>query len=432
MEDAAPPAGRAPADLIVRGISRLVTLATEPGMPGALGPLGVIERGALAAHAGRIVWCGPEVALNDAVDISPAARTLDTGGRAVIPGFVDSHTHFIFAGDRAEEFQLRHAGVSYEELANQGRGILSTVRATRGATRAELRALGAARLASFAAHGTTTVEGKTGYGLDRAAEEMCLDVMANLASVEGLPAVVPTFLGAHTLPPEFRGAPEGRARYVEIIRDELLPAFAGRARFCDVFCERTAFTIAETRSILERAATLGYLLKLHANQLGATGGARLAAELGAVSADHLDFVDDADLDVLRAAGVVGTLLPGCSFSLSVPYPSGRRLLDRGLRVALATDFNPGTSYCENMQMTIALAVSAMGMTLEEALRAATLGGAAALRLEHEVGSLEPGKRCDLAVLRVADERDLAYHFGVNLVERTIVRGQEASRDAAPI
>ena len=431
MGDAATPASRAPADLVVTGISRLVTLAAGH-VPGALGPLGVIERGALAARAGRIVWCGPEAALADAVDASSAARTLDAGGRAVIPGFVDSHTHFVFAGDRAEEFQLRHAGVSYEELAHQGRGILSTVRATRAATRAELRSLGAARLASFAAHGTTTVEGKTGYGLDRAAEEACLDVMADLAGVAGLPAVVPTFLGAHTIPPELRGAPEGRARYVALIREELLPAFAGRARFCDAFCERTAFTVAETRSILERAVTLGYLLKLHANQLGATGGARLAAELGAVSADHLDFADDADLDALRAAGVVGTLLPGCSFSLSVPYPSGRRLLDRGLRVALATDFNPGTSYCENMQMMIALAVSAMGMTLEEALRAATLGGAAALRLEHEVGSLEPGKRCDLAFLSVPDERELAYHFGVNLVERTIVRGQEARRGAAPV
>jgi imidazolonepropionase len=357
------------------------------------------------------------------------ARTVDAGGRAVIPGFVDAHTHFVFAGDRAEEFHLRHAGVGYEELARQGRGILSTVRATRAATRAELRALGAARLARFAAHGTTTVEGKTGYGLEPASEATCLAVMADLAAAPGLPAVVPTFLGAHTLPPEYRGAPEVRTRYVDLVCDEMLPAFAGRARFCDVFCERSAFTVAESRRVLERARALGYLLKMHADQLAASGGARLAAELGAVSADHLDFASDADLDALRAAGVVATLLPGCSFSLSIPYPSGRRLLDRGLRVALATDFNPGTSYCENMQLMVALAVSAMGMTLEEALEAATVGGAAALRLEDEVGSLEPGKRCDLAILAARDERELAYHFGVNLVARTIVRGEEA-RDAA--
>jgi imidazolonepropionase len=430
MHEAALPATLISADLVITNVSRLVTLA--PGrVPGALGRLGVVERGALASRAGRIVWCGAAADLADAVDAS-SARLVDADGHAVIPGFVDSHTHFIFAGDRAEEFQLRHAGVSYEELANQGRGILSTVRATRAATREELRALGAAQLASFAAHGTTTVEGKTGYGLDRAAEETCLEVMADLVSTDGLPAVVPTFLGAHTIPPEFRGSPEGHARYVDLICDELLPAFVARARFCDVFCERTAFTVPEARRILERAAELGYLLKLHANQLGATGGARLAAELSAVSADHLDFASDDDLVALRDAGVVGTLLPGCSFSLSLPYPSGRRLLDLGLRVALATDFNPGTSYCENMQMMLALAVSAMGMTLAEALEAATLGGAAALRLAEVVGSLEPGKRCDLAVLRVADERELAYHFGVNLVDRTIVRGAEVTKDGPTI
>lgn len=422
--------GRVPADLVVTSASRLVTLA--PGRTsGATGPLGVIERGALAARAGRIVWCGPEHELAGAVDAS-GARQVDAGGRAVIPGLVDAHTHLVFAGDRAEEFQLRHAGVSYEELARQGRGILSTVRATRAASREQLLALATARLASFAAYGTTTVEGKTGYGLDHICEALCLDVMQALAQVDGLPEVVPTFLGAHTLPPEFRATPDGRQRYVDLICYDLLPAFAGRARFCDVFCERTAFDEEEARRILVRAAELGYLLKVHANQLGPSGGARLAADLGAVSADHLDFASDTELQALRAAGVIGVLLPGCSFSLGVPYPSGRRLLDLGLRVALATDFNPGTSYCENMQMMLALAVSAMGMTLEEALTAATLGGAAALRLEDEIGSLEPGKRCDLAILSVPDERELAYHFGVNLVARTVIRGVEVQPDTTTV
>ncbi len=418
------------ADLVVTGASRLVTLATGR-IDGAAGALGVIERGALAARDGRVIWCGPEDALTGAVDVR-AARAIDARGHAVIPGFVDSHTHFVFAGDRAVEFQLRHAGVSYEELSRQGRGILSTVRATRASSANELRDSAAARLASFAAHGTTTVEGKTGYGLDTRSEDICLSVMADVGREAGLPTVVPTFLGAHTLPPEYRDGSADRARYVDLVCDEMLPAFAGRARFCDVFCERTAFSVDETRRILTRAAELGYLLKLHANQLGPTGGARLAAELGAVSADHLDFASDDELEALRVVGVVGTLLPGCSFSLSVAYPSARKLLDMGLRVALATDFNPGTSYCENMQMMIALAVSAMGMTLEEALEAATLGGAAALRMEHEIGSLEPGKRCDLAILRTTDEREFAYHFGVNLVERTLVRGQEARHDDAAV
>jgi imidazolonepropionase len=407
------------ADWALTNVTRLVTL--EPGTGD--GPLGVIPHGAVAARAGRVVWVGPEDALAAHVDLG-GAQIVDANGRAVLPGFVDSHTHFVFAGDRAEEFQLRHSGVSYEELARQGRGILSTVRATRAASEDELADLAGARLRSFAASGTTTVEGKTGYGLDTATEARCLALMNALAAKPGLPIVVATFLGAHTIPPEFRTAPDDRARYVDLVVAEMLPAFAGKARFCDVFCEATAFTVEETRRILERARELGYLLKLHANQLGPSGGARLAAELGATSADHLDFAGDEELDALRAANVTATLLPGCSFSLSTPYPAARRFYDHGLRVALATDFNPGTSYCESMQMMVALAVGAMGMTLDEAIAAATLGGARALGMQDEIGSLAPGKRCDLIILTGRDERELAYHFGVNLVARTIIGAQE--------
>ncbi len=409
--------GRLRADWLLANISRLVTMDTP----------GIIERGAIAARDGRIVWVGPEAALASAVAVDdvPAEAHVDAGGRAALPGFVDAHTHFIFAGDRAEEFHLRHAGVGYEELARQGRGILSTVRATRAASADDLHTLGAARLRSFAAQGTTTVEGKTGYGLDLTTEGRILDVMAALAQESGLPRITPTFLGAHTLPPEHRGSPEARAAYVDEVCERMLPAFAGRARFCDVFCESSAFTVEESRRVLTRARDLGYALKLHANQLGPSGGARLAAELGAVSADHLDFASDEELDALAAAHVTGVLLPGCSFTLSAPYPSAQRLLDRGLTVALATDFNPGTSYSESMQIMIALAVSAMRMTLTEALTAATLGGAHALALADEVGSLAPGKRCDVIILRGADERELAYHFGVNLVAETYIGGKRA-------
>ena len=412
-----------PADFVLTGAARLVTL--DPNAEGAAGRLGVIERGALAARAGRIVWAGPEAALAAQVDVAavPLQRRFDASGSAVLPGFVDSHTHFVFAGDRAEEFQMRHAGATYEEIAERGGGILSTVRQTRDASAQKLAAIARERLRSFAVHGTTTVEGKTGYGLDLATEARCLDVMSALAVEPTLPRVVPTFLGAHTLPPEFRGTPTGRERYVNLVCDEMLPAFVGKARFCDVFCEKTAFTAPETRRILTRARELGYQLKLHANQLGDSGGAALAAELGAVSADHLDFAGPDDLRALAAAGTVATLLPGCSFTLSTPYPAARRYYDAGLRVALATDFNPGTCYCENMQMMLALAVSAMGMSLEDALEAATLGGAAALGVADEVGSLAPGKRCDLIVLNRPDERELAYHFGVNLVAHTFVGGE---------
>lgn len=413
------------ADWLLTNISRLTTLDTDA--PGASGDLGVVERAALAARGGRVVWVGPEAALASVVDVDviPSERRVDAGGRAVIPGFVDAHTHFLFAGDRAEEFHLRHAGVSYEELARQGRGILSTVRATRAASAEELRSLARARLRSFAAHGATTVESKTGYGLDMATEARLLDVMEGLAGEPGLPRIVATFLGAHTLPPERRGSAAGRAAYVDEICERMLPAFAGRARFCDVFCESTAFTVEESRRILSRARELGYALKLHADQLGPSGGAALAAELGATSADHLDYASDAELGALAAAGVVGVLLPGCSFTLSIPYPPARRLYDHGLRVALATDFNPGTSYSESMQMMIALAVSAMGMTLAEALTAATLGGAHALGMANEVGSLAPGKFCDIAILTGPDERALAYHFGVNLVAETWIGAQRA-------
>jgi len=420
------------ADFVLTGAGRLVTLAEQP-QPEATEPLGVIERGALAARDGRIVWIGAEDGLERAVATDGIAkeRRLDVGGAAVLPGFVDSHTHFVFAGERAEEFHLRHQGVSYEELARQGRGILSTVRLTRSAGAHKLEVLGRERLRSFAAHGTTTVEGKTGYGLDLASEGRILDVMRALAAEPGLPRVVPTFLGAHTIPPEYRGSPADRERYVALVVEEMLPAFAGRARFCDVFCEATAFTIEETRCILGRAKELGYALKLHANQLGPSGGAQLAAELGATSADHLDFASDEELAALADAGVVATLLPGCSFTLSTPYPQARRYLDAGLHVALATDFNPGTSYCENMQTMIALAVSAMGMSLEQALRAATIEGARALGMEREIGSLEVGKRCDLIALVGRDERELAYHFGVNLVARTVVGGQPVHDQPSP-
>ncbi|HLW00999.1 MAG TPA: imidazolonepropionase [Ktedonobacterales bacterium] len=408
------------ADLVIRHIGQLVTLAQTPIL-GAQGRLGVIEQGALAARLGRIVWVGTESALDQAVDYRQA-DVLDAEGRPATPGFVDSHTHLLFAGNRAEEFHLRHQGVSYAELAAQGRGILSTVRATRAASNEDLMTLAEQRLERFRAYGTTTIEAKTGYGLDQETEARCLHILNQFNSAPVGQPIIPTFLGAHTVPPEYR---ERRDAYVDLVVEEMLPAFAGYARFCDVFCEATAFTTQESERILTRAKELGYLLKLHADQLTASGGARLAAALGATSADHLDYASDTDLEALREAGVVATLLPGCSFTLSAPYPSARRLLDRGLTVALATDFNPGTSYCENMQMMLALGISAMGMTLEEVLEAATINGARALAFQDEAGSLEVGKRCDVVLWRTGEYRELGYHFGVNLVDQVLISGIRA-------
>ena len=411
------------ADTVIRNIGQLVTLAQQP-LSQASGPLQVISNAAVAVHKGRITWIGSnsetELLFQDiSVDAAPEMKVIDAGGVVITPGLVNSHTHLLFAGDRAEEFHLRRKGVSYAELLRQGRGILTTMHATRNTPPEILTELALKRLATMRAYGTTTVEVKTGYGLDFASEERCLQIINDLASSQEQSPIriVPTFLGAHSLPPEYQGR---REAYVDLVIDQMLPSFVGLAYFCDVYCEREAFTVEECRRILKRAQALGYQLKIHADQLSPSGGTRLAAELGAISADHLDHASDADLDALREAGVVATLLPGCSYTLRTPYPSARRLLDRGLIVALATDFNPGTSYSENMQMMLELAMSAMGMTLEEALAAGTLHAARALALQHEIGSIEVGKRCELALWSIRDYHEIGYHFGVNLIQSVLM------------
>jgi imidazolonepropionase len=417
------------ASTVIRNIGQLVTIAQKPIIE-ASGPLQVIPNAALAVHRGLIVWLGPDGDAEPMFQHSTASARdgitiIDAQGAVVTPGLVDSHTHLLFAGDRAEEFHLRHAGISYGELLAQGRGILTTMNATRSASTETLVELARARLNIMRTHGTSTVEIKTGYGLDTITEETCLRIINNLNALgeSGISKldhmrVVPTFLGAHTIPPEYR---EHRTAYVDLIVEEMLPSFVGLARFCDVFCEREAFTPEESRRILTQAKELDYQLKIHADQLSPSGGARLAAELGAVSADHLDFANDAELDALREAGVVATLLPGVSYTLRTPYPSARRFIDRGLHVALATDCNPGTSYCENMQMMMGLAMSSMGMTIEEALTASTINGARALALQDDIGSIEVGKRCELAFWSITDYHEIGYHFGVNLVQSVFVK-----------
>jgi len=418
-----------PASTVIRNIGQLITVAQQP-IPGATGPLQIIANAAVAIQQGTITWLGSDdeaepLFQQDATEKSDGITIIDAQGVVITPGFVDSHTHLIFAGDRAEEFHLRRAGVSYGELLAQGRGILTTMQATRNASANTLQALAETRLDSMRNHGTTTVEIKTGYGLNKITEETCLHIINNLNTLEENQShqhnqlrIVPTFLGAHSVPPEYR---ERRDAYVDLLVEEMLPSFAKLARFCDVFCEREAFTLDESRHILTRARELGYRLKVHADQLSPSGGARLAAELGAMSADHLDYASDDDLEAMREAGVVATLLPGCSYTLRTPYPSARRLLDHGLHVALATDFNPGTSYCENMQMMLELAMSSMGMSLEEALTAATINGARALGLQEQTGSIEVGKKCELAFWSISDYHEIGYHFGVNLIQSVLVQ-----------
>jgi imidazolonepropionase len=417
------------ASMVIRNIKQLVTIAQQP-IKGAIGSLQVIDNAAIAVHGSSIVWIGHDNEAEPLFQHKTAAKqdgivTVDTQGAVITPGLVDSHTHLVFAGDRAEEFHLRRSGVSYGELLAQGRGILTTMNATRQASTNVLMELATARLDTMRSYGTTTVEVKTGYGLDTVTEEACLRIINNLNALEESPLyphsqlrVVPTFLGAHSVPPEYK---ERREEYVNLVVEEMLPSFVGLARFCDVFCEREAFTLEESRRILTRAKELGYMLKLHADQLSPSGGALLAAELGAVSADHLDHANESDLDAMREAGVVATLLPGCSYSLRSPYPSARRFFDHGLYVALATDFNPGTSYSENLQMMIELALSNMDMSLEEALTAVTINGARALALQDSIGSIEVGKRCELALWSINDYHEIGYHFGTNLVRSVLVQ-----------
>ncbi|GHO53422.1 imidazolonepropionase [Ktedonobacter robiniae] len=417
------------ADTVIRNIGQLVTVAQSP-LPGASGPLQVIDHALVSISQGRITWIGREGEEEPQFQSTTTEEDIaiiDAEGAVITPGFVDSHTHLVFAGDRAQEFHLRRAGTNYGELLARGQGILTTMNATRSADEETLLGLAQERLRSLSGYGTTTVEIKTGYGLNPESEEQCLHIInkLNATDTNTLPAlkevrVLPTFLGAHSVPPEYR---ERREAYIELVIEEMLPRFVGLARFCDVFCEREAFTLDESRRILTRAKELGYLLKLHADQLSPSGGSRLAAELGAVSADHLDYASDKDLDAMREAGVVATLLPGCSYTLRSPYPTARRFLDHGLHVALATDFNPGTSYCENMQMILGLAMSSMGMSLEEALTAATINGARALALQDEIGSIEVGKQCELALWSIQDYHEIGYHFGTNLVRTTLVKRQ---------
>ncbi|MDJ0498145.1 MAG: imidazolonepropionase [Acidimicrobiia bacterium] len=396
--------------LLASNIGQLVT--NDPARDDLLG---AIDDAAIAVSDGHVVWVGP------AADVPGEWRELpefDCEGAAVVPGFVDAHTHLAFAGDRADEFGRRLRGESYEEIMAAGGGIQSTVAATRAASARELLTTTMPRVERMLRAGTTTVEIKSGYGLDRDTELRLLGAIAAVDDSLEIDAV-PTFLGAHTVPIEFAGDGDG---YVTHLVDEILPACAPYARFCDVFCDEGVFTVEQARSVLYAGRQHGLEPRLHANQLAASGGAKLAAELGAVSADHLDHIDDEDIDVLRAAGVVAILLPGVSFSLQLPQARGNDLWDAGVTVALATDCNPGTSNIETMPFVIALACLEMGLSPERAIWSATRGGALALGLEDR-GQLTPGALGDFVVLAHPSYVHLAYRPDAPPVRAVIKRGE---------
>jgi len=342
---------------------------------------------------------------------------------------VDAHTHLVFAGERADEFAARLRGVGYEEALAAGGGINRTVRETRAAADADLEAAAAARLGRALDYGTTTLEAKSGYGLTVEDERRSLEVLARVAA--GSPVeVVPTFLGAHLIPEEYAG---DRAGYLDLLEHEMLPACAPLAEFVDAFCDRGALTVEESRRVLAAGARHGLKGKLHANELGSTGGAALAAELGCVSADHLLFCDQEEARGLAAAGTVAVLLPGTSFLLRTGRAAPVQVLrDAGVRMALGTDCNPGTCYCESMQLVIALACVHGGLTPEEAVLAATDGAARALGRGGRVGRLAPGAACDLVLLAGRSYLDLSYHLGVNLARLVVKGGVVGAGDGAGV
>jgi len=412
------------ADLVLVHAGELATLAggAVPRIGDALADAGVVADGAVAVAGDRILAVGPTRTVVRDVPTTPTATIIDVGGRLVTPGLVDAHTHLLFAGRRAHEFVLRLHGAGYAEILAGGGGILETVRATRAAEEAELVALGQRRLDRMLAHGTTTVEAKSGYGLSLADELKILRATATLGRVHAM-TIVPTFLGAHAVPTEYRAAPD---TYVREVCDSMLPAVIGEglAEYCDVFCEEGAFSVEQTRKILTTAARLGLRLKVHADQLSASGGARLAAALRASSADHLECTPEADLAAMAERGVVAGLLPGATFFLlRHAYAPARTMIRLGVPVALATDFNPGSSPTLSMQMVIALACVEMKLTPAEALSAATINAAHSVGRAREVGSLEPGKRADVVVWATDTVDELPTHFGTNMVDLVIKSGR---------
>jgi imidazolonepropionase len=385
------------ADLVLYNVGSLYTGAGPVPRRGlALRRIQVVERAAIASFEGRIVFVGPEANLNGEVALSPETLALDARGRAVVPGFVDAHTHAVYAGDRLSEFRERLAGASYQEVAARGGGILSTVRQTREASRDELVESALPRLDRMLAHGTTTVECKSGYGLEPKTERVMLEAMRRLASVHPIDLVA-TFLGAHEVPPEHR---ETRERYVELLCHQMIPEVArsNLAEWCDVFCERGVFSVEESRLILGTAREHQLKLRLHADEFAPSGGAELAVELGARSADHLMNVSQEGIRALARSEVAATLLPIASFYLRQPYAPARKLVEEGAVVALGTDVNPGGGLSPSMPFAIALACLGAGLLLEEALHAATINAAYALDRAGQVGSLEVGKNMDAVVL----------------------------------
>jgi imidazolonepropionase len=412
-------------NMLIKNAAELVTCSGFGAKKGKeMADLQIIKDGAVIIKEGEIEAVGQTGDIKKQFKKSGLDRSefdiINARGKAVLPGFVDSHTHLVFGGYRAEEFSWRLRGDSYMEIMQRGGGIVNTVNATRQASVEELLESGVKRLNSMLSFGVTTVEGKSGYGLDKETEIKQLEVTAQLNQIHYLD-VVPTFLGAHAVPQEYKGKQDA---FIDFMASNVLPEVADKnlAEFCDIFCEKGVFSVEQSRRLLARAKELGLKLKLHADEIVQLGGAELAAELGAVSADHLLQASDQGIKDMAAAGVVATLLPATAFSLKEPYASGRKMIDSNCAVALATDFNPGSCFTESIPLVFALATLHMNISTEEAISALTINGAAALDRADRIGSIDKGKKGDLVILEFPSYTYIPYHIGVSTVEKVIKQG----------
>jgi imidazolonepropionase len=412
-------------NLIIKNASELVTCSGFKAKKGQeMAELHIISDGAVILKEGIIEAAGKtneiEAKLEkSAVDLS-GFDIIDAQDKAVLPGFVDSHTHFVFGGYRAEEFSWRLRGDSYMDIMKRGGGIVNTVQATRAASANELLQTGIKRLDSMLSFGVTTVEGKSGYGLDKDTEIKQLEVINHLDGIHYID-IVPTFLGAHAVPADFKGRADD---FIDYLIQEVMPQVFERklAEYCDIFCEKNVFSVTQSRRLLTKAGELGFKIKLHADEIVQLGGAELAAELHATSADHLLQASDEGIRQMARADVVATLLPATAFSLKEPYARGRFMIDSNCAVALATDFNPGSCFTESIPLIFALATLYMDITTEEAVSALTINAAAALDRADTIGSLDVGKRGDLVVLEYPSYKFIPYHVGVNTVEKVVKNG----------
>lgn len=414
------------ADLIITNIGELVTMAGSPPprRGEAAGRLSVLNRGAIACMEGRVVWTGREEDLAVSVAAVKDSLEIDVSGRVITPGFVDSHTHPIYSGTRQAEFALRAEGADYEEIAAAGGGIINSVERTRNASLEELRETLSQHLFTMLKFGTTTVEVKSGYGLDLETEMRSLRAATELS--ENWPqTILRTFLGAHEVPSDYRERPD---EYLDYILKEVLPRVReeGLADFVDIFCEKGVFTPEQSLKYLKKAVDMGFGARMHADEFHDTGGAAVAVAAGALSADHLLSISEENIGRIARSDTVATLLPGTALFLGKPFPPGRKLLDAGAAVAIATDFNPGSCFCESMPFMLNLAVCACGFTIEEAFTAATVNAASALGMGGRKGALAPGMDADMILWDLDDHRGIAYHMAIPDIAEVVVSGQPIS------